>query len=132
MNSNDPCYADAFVVVGPHRTGTSLAAGVLHLLGVEFGSHLLPGNEFNRKGHWEHRDIVAVHQELLRCAGSTWHDFKPLPRDWMARSCVQPLRAQLARIVERDFAAKKLWGFKEPRTCCLLPVWLEILDELGS
>ena len=37
-------------------------------------------------------------------------------------------RDRPARISEK---AGSIWGFKDPRTARLLPLWLEIIDELG-
>ena len=60
----------AILIVGMHRSGTSATAGMLHHLGVQLGSNLLPANEYNLTGYWEHVDIVAVHDELLQALGS--------------------------------------------------------------
>src|SRR6266446_6985151 len=56
----------AIVVLGMHRSGTSALCGALDVLGVNFGKHLMTANEANTKGYWEHPEIVALHDELLR------------------------------------------------------------------
>ncbi len=64
----------AIVVLGMHRSGTSALCGALDVLGVNFGQRLAPATKDNEKGHWEHPEIVALHDELLRSLGSRWEN----------------------------------------------------------
>ena len=72
----------ALIVLGMHRSGTSAFSGVLNLLGVDLGAHLLPASNTNQSGYWEHEEIVAVHDRLLMALGSSWDDPSPLPPNW--------------------------------------------------
>jgi hypothetical protein len=115
-----------------HRSGTSALMGVLHWLGVELGPSLLPAQAgVNDRGFWEHAEIVAVHDRLLAAIGSSWDDVCPLPDQWWKAQDVMPFRHELLHIVQRDFARVPLWGVKDPRICRLLPLWQDILAELG-
>jgi hypothetical protein len=120
----------AVVVLGMHRSGTSALCGALDLLGVDFGKHLMPATDANEKGHWEHEEIVRVHDGLLSSLGSWWDDDEPLPPDWVEREITREVRSHLLGILERDFAPGSLFGLKDPRMCRLIPLWLPIFQTL--
>ena len=120
----------AIVVLGMHRSGTSAVCGALDVLGVNFGKHLMPANAANPKGYWEHPEIVAWHDELLRSLGSRWDNDRPLPSDWVERDITRDIRSLLMGILERDFAHASLFGLKDPRMCRLMPLWLPIFQTL--
>ena len=120
----------AIVVLGMHRSGTSALCGALDVLGVNFGERLAPATKDNKKGHWEHFEIVALHDELLRSLGSRWDNDRPLPSDWATRDITQDVRSLLIGILERDFARTSLFGLKDPRMCRLMPLWLPIFQTL--
>jgi hypothetical protein len=120
----------AIVVLGMHRSGTSALARVLNLLGVTLGNDLVEARADNPKGFWEHQRILETHDNLLEVLGTWFDDYAPLPQNWWEREEVQPFREQLIRIIESDFTGSPLWGFKDPRTCRLLPLWHQIFDEL--
>jgi len=52
------------VVVGMTRSGTSLMGQALERLGLHFGSPLIPGDEANPRGYYEHKTL-AHNQTLL-------------------------------------------------------------------
>jgi hypothetical protein len=122
------------VLLGMHRSGTSVTMNVLNALGVPLSDDLMPATEFNLKGYFESLEISKVHDEILKLFGMLWSSSTvthPLPANWWRQPQVAPFKAQLIQIVEREFAkAGPLWGFKDPRTARLLPLWLEIIDEL--
>ncbi|HEY3041579.1 MAG TPA: glycoside hydrolase family 99-like domain-containing protein [Pyrinomonadaceae bacterium] len=120
----------AIVVLGMHRSGTSALCGALDVLGVNFGQRLAPATKDNKKGHWEHPEIVALHDELLRSLGSRWDNDRPLPSDWVERDITRDIRSLLIGILERDFAHASLFGLKDPRMCRLMPLWLPIFQTL--
>jgi glycosyltransferase involved in cell wall biosynthesis len=120
----------AIVVLGMHRSGTSALCGALNVLGVNFGERLAPATKDNEKGHWEHHEIVSLHDELLRSLGSRWDDDRPLPSDWVERDVTRDIRSLLIGILERDFAHASLFGLKDPRMSRLMPLWLPIFQTL--
>jgi hypothetical protein len=120
----------ALLVLGMHRSGTSVFTGVLEALGVELSPHLMPSHADNPSGYWEHLEIVEVHDALLHAFGSCWHEVCPLPDRWWLDERVDKYRAKIAAILRRDFGDTPLWGLKDPRLCRLLPLWLPLLREL--
>jgi GT2 family glycosyltransferase len=120
----------AIVILGMHRSGTSALCGALGVLGVNFGQRLVPATKDNEKGHWEHPEIVALHDELLHSLGSRWDNDRPLPADWVERDITRDIRSLLIGILERDFAHASLFGLKDPRMCRLMPLWFPIFQTL--
>ncbi|MCH8113596.1 MAG: sulfotransferase [Proteobacteria bacterium] len=122
----------AIFVLGMHRSGTSALAGALHRLGVKLGDAMMPAaGGINERGFWEHSDIVGVHDRMLAALNSSWDDVRRLPDSWWQDDTVRPFRTELLGILRRDFSSAPLWALKDPRMCRLLPLWLEIIEEVG-
>lgn len=122
----------AILILGMHRSGTSMLTRVCNLLGAELGAHLLPpvaGN--NDSGFWENADIVALHDALLARMDRIWSSTHPLPAGWWESKKIAPLREKLARLLTEEFGNAALWCVKDPRLCRLLPLWQAILKEQG-
>jgi hypothetical protein len=120
----------AICVLGFGRSGTSLAAHVLSLLGVELGpgSSFLPANETdNPRGYWEPAWMVKLNDELLALAGGQWWLPFPAPPDWYERPEIEPLRERARGLLQAHYAGHRLWGFKDPRISYTLPFWKELL-----
>lgn len=121
----------ALIVLGMHRSGTSALTGVMNSLGVELGRELYaPQQGVNERGFWEHSDIVDVHDELLAVLGSSWDDLLPLPDAWWSNPKLARIKSRLVQLVRRDFSSAALWGLKDPRMSLLLPLWLQVFDDL--
>lgn len=122
---------NALIVLGMHRSGTSLLTGLLSQVGVVMGKRLYaPQKGVNEKGFWEHEDIVDTHDELLLNLCSQWDDVLPLPGKWWEGDIVQPFVARLSSLVKRDFSNTDVWALKDPRMCRLLPLWFPIFAAL--
>lgn len=121
------------VILGMHRSGTSLLAGILVRLGLDLGSRLIEANEFNPGGHWEHRAVVLIHDRYLKARRSNWHDLRPRPQEWyQAGRLVERCKRRLVQVLTRDFSDSRIWGIKDPRMCRLGPMWQDVFDRLGS
>ena len=120
---------NALIILGMHRSGTSLLTGLLSQVGVKMGKRLYaPQKGVNEKGFWEHEDIVDTHDELLLNLGSQWDDLLPLRDRWWEDQAIQPFVARLDKLVRRDFANAYIWALKDPRMCRLLPLWIPLLE----
>ncbi|MFO1477210.1 MAG: sulfotransferase [Verrucomicrobiota bacterium] len=122
------------VVLGMHRSGTSLLANLLTALGVDLGDNLLPADAGNQAGYWEQQDIFQTQDEMLKRLGRQWSGPSgslPLPADWWRLPEVAPFKERLISIVRSELSrARGTWGFKDPRTSRTLPLWKEIFAEL--
>jgi hypothetical protein len=115
-----------------HRSGTSALAGVLHFLGVDLGTDLIPPGPDNPKGFWEYGHVVAIHLGLLEVFSSYDVDFLPIAPNWMSHPDIPWYQDYLINALRRDFSGKPLWGFKDPRLCRLMAIWPGIFDALGA
>ena len=71
------------LILGMHRSGSSALMGVLKILGLKTGRKLLgPVPESNVRGHFEHREILEVNENILKFLGSGWDDLSALPKNW--------------------------------------------------
>jgi hypothetical protein len=122
------------VLLGMHRAGTSVTMNVLNALGVPLSDDLMPATNHNAKGYFESLEISQVHDDILKTFGMLWSSSTithPLPANWWRLPQVVPFKAKLRAIVTREFEKNgSLWGFKDPRTARLLPLWFEIIEEL--
>lgn len=119
------------VVLGFHRSGTSMVTRMLNLLGVDLGeeAELLSAEERdNARGYWEPRWMIDLNEELLALLGSgTFEPFAPEP-GWERSERLDPLRERARELVDRHFGATRLWGWKDPRTSLTLPFWRTVVE----
>jgi hypothetical protein len=124
------------LILGMHRSGTSMLARLLAAQGLPLGASLLdrPARD-NRHGYWEQAEIVAVQEALLDGCDRTWHGpngLQPLPAGWLQAPATRAAKARLTAIVAQEMARSGgLWGFKDPRSLRLLPLWREIIAALA-
>jgi hypothetical protein len=120
------------VILGMHRSGTSLLANFVHAIGIDLGQDLLQADEWNAAGYWESREIWETHEKILMELNCDWHN-PPLsfPVNWWRQPNIQKLKTGLLEFVRSECRkAEGTWGFKDPRTAIILPLWQEIFEEL--
>ncbi|OGP91470.1 MAG: hypothetical protein A2031_01735 [Deltaproteobacteria bacterium RBG_19FT_COMBO_43_11] len=119
-----------FVVLGMHRSGTSVIARGLQVLGVALGNNLMPPiADNNEKGFWEDIDISTFDNEILHALGSDWHYLAPIqPGDIevLRKKSYFPRAIELLR---RKIGDAPVFGFKDPRVTKLFPFWKEVFDQ---
>jgi hypothetical protein len=120
-------------VIGMHRSGTSLVARLLNVLGVDLGpeaSMLEPIPTDNPRGFWEQRAIMSLNDEILEQLGGHWWRLPELPPGWATSPGLLPLKRKARRLVDGLFGGDRRWGFKDPRVSVTLPFWQEVVPEL--
>lgn len=120
------------VVLGMHRSGTSLCSHVLSVLGADMADHL-EIQPSNANGHWERLELTALHDQILELFGRGYygpaHDL-PLPVAWWADPQVRAIRQAIIAFLRHRMPEGSLFGFKDPRTARLLPLWHEVFEDL--
>ncbi len=125
------------LVLGMHRSGTSLCSHLLSALGVDMTDQIPgPGQASpapdNPRGHWERWEIVEFHDRILRLFNRDYfgrfHDFA-LPVAWWADPRVAQIRREIVAFLENRMG-DSYFGFKDPRTVRLMPMWHQIINEL--
>jgi hypothetical protein len=122
---------EAILVVGTHRSGTSVFTGLLQLAGVYLGDDLLEAQPDNPRGFFEHRGVYEIHETLLRHLGSGWYDIRSLPDGWTSTDHAVTATEQILAILAGSHFGSPPWGIKDPRICRLLPLWKQILVDQG-
>ena len=118
------------LVIGMHRSGTSTVAGALGILGATMPATGLGLSEDNPKGHFEPREIVALHDRVLASAAMHWWDWEKFPDAWYESDQAQPFVDELADTVQTEFGDAPLFVVKDPRTCLLIPLWRRVASKL--
>ncbi len=113
------------IVLGMHRSGTSLTSNILKELGVDMGNRLLGKNISNPFGHFEDLDFLELNQDILASAGG---DYKNPP----SRSAIMNQKEKYKNRIKKLIESKNiisLWGWKEPRTCLTFNLFLPYIEN---
>jgi len=122
------------IVLGAHRSGTSLLTAGLESLGAYLSITSDYKNEENPKGFFENEAIVNFNDRLLEYLGGRWDN--PLFDGKQALSAKKK-RALIKWYDEADsifksnFSEHSFVAIKDPRMCQLLPFWTGVLQQNG-
>ncbi len=128
----DAASSQGILVLGMHRSGTSIVTNILNVLGAELGSRLMPPAHDNPDGFREHLDVVHVHDELLAALGHAWDDFRPLPSGWLETAAARHAQTKIEALLHAEFLGKPRWAIKDPRLCLLMPLWRNVIGQVGA
>jgi hypothetical protein len=120
---------EGVVVLGMHRSGTSLVTRLVNLLGLAVcrEQDLLVGHKANARGHWESRSLLDLNDRLLDELGGAWFCPPPVGPEQLSRLLDRHGSEALAML--RHAHPQRPWVWKDPRTCLLLPFWSAILPR---
>ncbi|NBW85844.1 MAG: glycosyltransferase, partial [Planctomycetia bacterium] len=119
------------LVIGMHRSGTSVLTRVLSLLGASLPKRILGADRDNQAGHWEPERLIPVHDALLADAGSCWQDWRPFVAEALPPGRLAHHAAELRRVIAEEYGDATLFVLKDPRVCRLVPLYLNVLREMG-
>jgi len=123
------------LLVGMHRSGTSLLGNLLHAAGVAMPGPLITGDQHNPEGYFERADITDLQEQLLIALDRWWPGatgMLPLPNDWWQRPETQAAAENLQRLLEVESKRQPLpWAIKDPRSSLLLPLWKHTCQNVG-
>ena len=114
-----------FIILGMHRSATSLVSLGLLKSGIRMGDAVLGSNESNPYGHWEDIDFVHFNDKLLAAAGGSW-DKPP------SELSILDLRGAYDKEIQNLIKAKEknpFWGWKDPRTTLTINLYLPYLTN---
>lgn len=119
------------IVLGMHRSGTSLLGEVVHRWGAHAGNddQLQAGDAWNARGYWEYLPLQGFNDELLAAAGASW--MAP-PADRAAVAALagdMPLRTRALKLMADMDKLGLVWFWKDPRLPALLPFWERIWEN---
>ena len=120
----------AMVVLGMHRSGTSVLTGALRLSGAWVGedAELTGRSVENPYGFWERRDIRQICDRLLHAAGADWWKVASFDTVAIPHAVLADQRRRFEKVIT-ELDRHDAWVIKEPRLCLLLPVLLDFLAD---
>src|SRR4051812_9685492 len=107
------------IILGMHRSGTSLTTRLVNMMGAYFGPETSVGEitADNPKGFWERPEVFKLNDAILAAKGCTWHDLSRWnPQE--ASIIPENLARHLAKIT-LGMDAFRPWVLKDPRLCLL-------------
>ena len=115
-----------YVVLGMHKSGTTLVARTLHRAGIDMGDGLDHRRSYDAGEKFERESTKAINHAILRSDGLFSLDVAAPagPIEVGAE-----LRTEMRGVIETSGATSRDWGFKDPRTCLTYPIWAEELPE---
>ena len=127
-----PIRPKVVVVLGAHRSGTSVITRGLQALGVDLGQNLMPPRAGdNDRGYFEDLDIFNLNERIFTALGTSWHAVCPINEREFSNIKLDGLKLDALDILQKRLGNARFWGFKDPRTCRLLPFWKEVFAHLG-
>jgi hypothetical protein len=124
-------HKNVICIIGGHRSGTSMVAGLLNQCGLNLGpeERLLGPNAGNAMGHFEHTGFLEIDDALLKHFGGSWDNPPRLKSGWEQDPTLGELIDRAKRLSE-TFSASAAWGWKEPRSTLLLAFWQRLIPNL--
>jgi hypothetical protein len=119
------------VVLGMHRSGTSLLAGLSHLLGAAAPATMLEAGPDNPTGYWESAPVVGHNETMLTALGCHWYDclaFGPINAE-IGRQPV--LRTKLTSALTDEYGDAPFFVLKDPRFSLVLDLWMPALSAMN-
>jgi LPS sulfotransferase NodH len=126
------------IIVGMHRSGTSLVTRLLRLLGIHMGADPDPNAES--------KHLRSLNKHTFRVVGAEWNTPEIVLEAMESPAFVAQqagyYRAHLLSgagglrywgirywLALRAGGALPLWGWKDPRTSLTLPIWLQVCPQ---
>lgn len=113
------------LVLGMHRSGTSLVANLVSEWGAYFSSDLLEANEYNTEGYWEYKPLTILNDKILKYSGNKW--YAPI-NELDVDELILFFGEEAIKIIASMDKQGEIWCWKDPRIIFLLPFWLKILE----
>ncbi|MEK8015527.1 MAG: hypothetical protein VSS75_001580, partial [Candidatus Parabeggiatoa sp.] len=107
------------IVLGMHRSGTSMVARLLNMMGAYFApeKEIVPPTAANPKGYWERWDILCLQEDLLKKGlGITWDNINQFKTSDITPE-IQAEFEPKAREIVLGLDTHRPWMMKDPRFC---------------
>lgn len=117
------------LVVGMHRSGTSVLAQIMQNMGVYLGRNadLQKPAEDNPDGFFEHSEIVKIHEAMLNELGKEWFHAEAIDLENFDTIKYEII---LKQHISSLFENHNVVGVKDPRICLFLPMWKKFEKDL--
>ena len=128
-------------IIGQHRSGSSLLAGSLNILGCDLGQDRSDErDEWNQLGYFENKAFEVFNEEIFRGLGTYWSDvrkvsftFNAANEFWSAKRLKlrELIRSQFEQLSCKEIERKTL-VIKDPRISLLIELYEAALDGMDD
>ncbi|BBK30343.1 hypothetical protein STHU_09770 [Allostella humosa] len=122
----------ALLVLGMHRSGTSILTRLIGSLGAALPHDAAPAGPDNVEGYWEPLGLVALNDRLLAVADSAWLDPRPLDLSRVPDATGREIARLVGGALRASFADAPLFVLKDPRICRMMPFYRPVLAAKGA
>lgn len=92
----------------------------MHRVGVNMGDKMLGKGRSQPHGHFEDRQFLRLDEQILKRLNGTWDH----PPSQSAIEAIAPEYAgQIRRMIATRDGKNDMWGFKDPRSALLWPLY---------
>lgn len=118
------------IVLGIHRSGTSLIANLIEGMGVWFAreNEAMEAKEDNPLGFWERQDIVDLNDRMLKSVGLNWYSLSEGLQEIQITQLKEQFSQPILEIINK-LEEHGVWMIKDPRLCLTWPVWQAFLNK---
>lgn len=117
------------LITGCARSGTSMTAGIVHLIGGAFGGELSPPNKNNAKGMFENQKVRnQLIKPFLKSINCDPLGQFPLPdievlKNFADEFCIKWQKRIYEIIKSQGYNNKSAWFYKGAKMCLIWPIW---------
>lgn len=117
------------LVLGMHRSGTSVTAKMVQSIGAYMGDKLMPPGAANPTGFFEDVDVVALNDSILHHFNLVWSDLESPSAHNLITAVPEQLHHRANVILARlfDSEANPVIAIKDPRMSRLLSFWQTVI-----
>ena len=112
------------IILGMHRSGTSLVAGILFRFGIFMGKNFLGIHASNPFGHFEDQNVIDLNDQILAAAGGSWKD---PPGSEAILNQADKFRKEIISLIAA--MPSGTWGWKDPRLSITIELFLPYLHN---
>lgn len=119
-----------FLILGMHRSGTSLTAQILSEMGLYIGdkSEIVQANNANQDGYFENRKVVLLNDDILLENNMVWCCIKSKTTDMITQKSLA-IKNIITELYKKS--GKHNIAIKDPRICLVEPLWRKEIYKLG-
>ncbi|MEQ8325107.1 MAG: hypothetical protein RIC15_06170 [Vicingaceae bacterium] len=113
------------IILGMHRSGTSITTKWLNECGLEVGEALLGPQESNRSGHFEDLDFFNFHEKVFEQNNMSFGGFQQLEKAKLTEAQISEFKS----LIDKKNTQFGQWGWKDPRTCLFIRQYLNLIHD---
>jgi hypothetical protein len=137
MEIGEKAIRPGVIILGMHRSGTSLIGGLVNKMGLKTGGPLIQAAEDNEKGFFERIDVVLQNDYLMQKQG-IGYSYQTNRFDHLQG--LKDILTDTGKLFNEGRRGLKFlndkqnypWMLKDPRLCITLRMWLPLLNFIPA